>query len=129
MSYGSLSAKAIESLNKGAKIAGCYHNTGEGSLSPYHQFGADVILNIGTAYFGVRELDGTFSMEKLKQKVEDNPQLRAIELKLSQGAKTILVTDNPWFYIALVCMILGTQLFLAGFIGEFSDIGNLSASP
>ncbi|MHA8105697.1 FMN-binding glutamate synthase family protein [Aquirufa sp. 5-AUSEE-100C1] len=87
MSYGSLSAKAVEALNKGAKIAGCYHNTGEGSLSPYHQFGADVVLNIGTAYFGVRELDGTFSMQKLKQKVEENPQLRAIELKLSQGAK------------------------------------------
>jgi glutamate synthase domain-containing protein 2 len=87
MSFGSLSAKAIESLNKGAKLAGCYHNTGEGSLSSYHQFGADVVLNIGTGYFGVRELDGTFSMQKLKQKVEENPQLRAIELKLSQGAK------------------------------------------
>ncbi len=87
MSFGSLSAKAIESLNVGAKLAGCYHNTGEGSLSPYHQMGADVVLNIGTAYFGVRELDGTFSMEKLVQKVKDNPQLKAIELKLSQGAK------------------------------------------
>jgi glutamate synthase domain-containing protein 2 len=87
MSFGSLSAKAIESLNKGAFLAGCYHNTGEGSLSPYHQNGADVILNIGTAYFGVRNLDGHFSMEKLKEKVYQNPFLRAIELKLSQGAK------------------------------------------
>lgn len=87
MSFGSLSAKAIESLNKGALLAGCYHNTGEGSLSPYHQNGADVILNIGTAYFGVRNLDGNFSMEKLKEKVDQNPFLRAIELKLSQGAK------------------------------------------
>jgi len=87
MSFGSLSAKAVESLNKGADLAGCYHNTGEGSLSPYHQNGADVILNIGTAYFGVRNLDGNFSMEKLKEKVENNPFLRAIELKLSQGAK------------------------------------------
>jgi glutamate synthase domain-containing protein 2 len=87
MSFGSLSAKAIESLNKGAFLAGCYHNTGEGSLSPYHQNGADVILNIGTAYFGVRNLDGHFSMEKLKEKVDQNPFLRAIELKLSQGAK------------------------------------------
>ena len=75
MSYGSLSAKAIESLNKGALIAGCYHNTGEGSLSPYHQNGADVMLNIGTAYFGVRELNGRFSMEKLKQKVKPCEQL------------------------------------------------------
>jgi glutamate synthase domain-containing protein 2 len=87
MSYGSLSAKAIESLNKGAYLAGCYHNTGEGSLSPYHQNGADVILNIGTAYFGVRNVDGSFSMDKLKEKVDHNPFLRAIELKLSQGAK------------------------------------------
>jgi glutamate synthase domain-containing protein 2 len=87
MSFGSLSAKAIESLNKGAYLAGCYHNTGEGSLSPYHQNGADVILNIGTAYFGVRNLDGNFSMDKLKEKVDKNPFLRAIELKLSQGAK------------------------------------------
>lgn len=87
MSYGSLSAKAIESLNKGAVLAGCYHNTGEGSLSPYHQHGADVVLNIGTAYFGVRELDGRFSMPKLKQKIVENPCIKAIELKLSQGAK------------------------------------------
>ncbi|NBW02284.1 MAG: FMN-binding glutamate synthase family protein [Cytophagia bacterium] len=87
MSFGSLSAKAVESLNKGADLAGCYHNTGEGSLSPYHQNGADVILNIGTAYFGVRNKDGNFSMEKLKEKVSQNPFLRAIELKLSQGAK------------------------------------------
>jgi len=87
MSFGSLSAKAVESLNKGADLAGSYHNTGEGSLSPYHQNGADVILNIGTAYFGVRNKDGNFSMEKLKEKVSKNPFLRAIELKLSQGAK------------------------------------------
>jgi glutamate synthase domain-containing protein 2 len=87
MSFGSLSAKAVESLNKGADLAGCFHNTGEGSLSPYHQNGADVVLNIGTAYFGVRSLDGNFSMEKLKEKVDQNPFLRAIELKLSQGAK------------------------------------------
>lgn len=87
MSFGSLSAAAIESLNKGALLAGCYHNTGEGSLSPYHQFGSDIVLNIGTAYFGVRDLDGKFSMAKLIEKVEQNPNLRAIEVKLSQGAK------------------------------------------
>ncbi len=87
MSYGSLSAKAIESLNKGALLAGCYHNTGEGSISPYHEFGADIIMNIGTSYFGVRDEDGNFSMEKLVEKVNKYPQLRAIELKLSQGAK------------------------------------------
>jgi glutamate synthase domain-containing protein 2 len=87
MSYGSLSAKAIESLNKGALKFGCYHNTGEGSLSPYHKYGSDVIVNIGTAYFGVRDDEGNFSMEKLVKMTTENPFVRALELKLSQGAK------------------------------------------
>ncbi|MEH6537285.1 MAG: FMN-binding glutamate synthase family protein [Psychroserpens sp.] len=87
MSFGSLSAKAIESLNKGVKIAGAYHNTGEGGLSPYHTNGGDVVFHFGTGYFGVRADDGGFSMEKLKKLVEDNPFVRAIEIKLSQGAK------------------------------------------
>ncbi len=87
MSFGSLSAKAVESLNKGAYLAGCFHNTGEGSISPYHENGADIVINIGTGYFGVRDLEGNFSMEKLMEKVNRLPQLRAIEVKLSQGAK------------------------------------------
>ncbi len=87
MSFGSLSAKAVESLNKGVKIAGAYHNTGEGGLSPYHSNGGDVIFHFGTGYFGVRADDGGFSMEKLIKLVEDNPFVRAIEVKLSQGAK------------------------------------------
>jgi glutamate synthase domain-containing protein 2 len=87
MSFGSLSAKAIESLNKGVKIAGAYHNTGEGGLSPYHSNGGDVVFHFGTGYFGVRGNDGNFSMEKLKQLVIDNPFVKAIEVKLSQGAK------------------------------------------
>lgn len=87
MSFGSLSAKAIESLNKGVKIAGAYHNTGEGGLSPYHCNGGDVIFHFGTGYFGVRAEDGGFSMEKIIKLVENNPFIRAIEIKLSQGAK------------------------------------------
>jgi glutamate synthase domain-containing protein 2 len=87
MSFGSLSAKAIESLNKGVKIAHAYHNTGEGGLSPYHSNGGDVVFHFGTGYFGVRAEDGNFSMEKMKKLVEDNPFIRAIEVKLSQGAK------------------------------------------
>jgi glutamate synthase domain-containing protein 2 len=87
MSFGSLSAAAIESMNKGAKKFGCYHNTGEGGLSPYHKFGADVVVNIGTSYFGVRDNNGNFVMEKLVKLVEDNPFVRMLELKLSQGAK------------------------------------------
>jgi glutamate synthase domain-containing protein 2 len=87
MSFGSLSAKAVESLNKGIKIAGAYHNTGEGGLSPYHSHGGDVVFHFGTGYFGVRADDGGFSMEKMKKLVEVNPFIRAIEIKLSQGAK------------------------------------------
>lgn len=87
MSFGSLSAKAIESLNKGVKIAGAYHNTGEGGLSPYHSHGGDVVFHFGTGYFGVRAEDGGFSLEKLVKLVENNPFIRAIEIKLSQGAK------------------------------------------
>lgn len=87
MSFGSLSATAVESMNKGVKMAGAYHNTGEGGLSPYHSNGGDVIFHFGTGYFGVRAEDGGFSMEKLKKLVENNPFVRAIEIKLSQGAK------------------------------------------
>ncbi len=87
MSFGSLSAKAVESLNKGVKMAGAYHNTGEGGLSPYHSYGGDVIFHFGTGYFGVRDENGNFSMEKMVKLVEENPFIRAIEVKLSQGAK------------------------------------------
>jgi glutamate synthase domain-containing protein 2 len=87
MSFGSLSAKAIESLNKGVKRAGAYHNTGEGGLSPYHSHGGDVIFHFGTGYFGVRDDHGNFSMDKLVKLVNENPFIRAIEIKLSQGAK------------------------------------------
>jgi glutamate synthase domain-containing protein 2 len=87
MSFGSLSAKAVESMNIGAMKAGAYHNTGEGGLSPYHNNGADVIFHFGTGYFGVRDDDGNFSMEKMIQLVENNPCIKAIEVKLSQGAK------------------------------------------
>ncbi len=87
MSFGSLSARAIDSLNKGVKIANAYHNTGEGGLSPYHSNGGDVIFQIGTGYFGVRDSDGNFSIEKLEELVSNNSFIRAIEIKLSQGAK------------------------------------------
>ncbi|MDB4225981.1 FMN-binding glutamate synthase family protein, partial [bacterium] len=69
------------------KIAGAYHNTGEGGLSPYHSHGGDVVFHFGTGYFGVRAEDGGFSMEKLLNLVNNNPFIRAIEVKLSQGAK------------------------------------------
>ena len=87
MSFGALGRNAISALNKGAKMAGCYHDTGEGGLSPYHLFGADVIFQIGTAYFGARDAHGRFSLDLLAEKCEQYPQVRAVAVKLSQGAK------------------------------------------
>ncbi|MEZ4803540.1 MAG: FMN-binding glutamate synthase family protein [Gelidibacter sp.] len=87
MSFGSLSAKAVESMNKGVKLAGAYHNTGEGGLSPYHSHGGDVVFQFGTGYFGIRDEFGRFSLEKLVKMVNEKPFIKAIEIKLSQGAK------------------------------------------
>ena len=87
MSFGSLGHKAVTSLNKGAKKANCYHNTGEGGLSTYHSTGADVVWQIGTGYFGARDEKGNFSLDILAEKVENNSFIKAIEIKLSQGAK------------------------------------------
>lgn len=86
MSFGSMSAPAIVALNRGAAEAGCLHNTGEGGLSPYHRQGGDIVLQIGTAYFGCRDEQGRFSLARLKEVVDSAP-VRAIEVKLSQGAK------------------------------------------
>ena len=87
MSFGSLSDNAISALNKGAEKAGCYHNTGEGSLSPYHQHGSDILFHFGTAYYGVRDDNGKFSLDKLVDLVQKHSYIRGIEIKLSQGAK------------------------------------------
>lgn len=86
MSYGSLSAAAVEALNRGAKLAGCLQNTGEGSIAPYHNHGGELIWQIGTGYFGCRDASGNFDMARFKARVEQYP-VRAIEIKLSQGAK------------------------------------------
>ncbi|MEU5775892.1 FMN-binding glutamate synthase family protein [Streptomyces venezuelae] len=86
MSFGSLSGAAVTALNKGAALAGTMHNTGEGGLSPYHLNGGDLVLQIGTSYFGCRNEDGTFNLDKLKSVVASGP-VKAIEIKLSQGAK------------------------------------------
>jgi glutamate synthase (ferredoxin) len=87
MSYGSLSDAAITALNRGAALCGCLHNTGEGGISPHHDHGGDLTWQIGTGYFGCRELDGRFSLERLIDNVERHPTVRALEIKLSQGAK------------------------------------------
>ena len=87
MSFGALSSNAIRALNKGAKLGGFAHDTGEGSISPYHrEFGGDIIWEIGSGYFGCRNPDGTFSEAKFTEQVVD-PQIKMVEIKLSQGAK------------------------------------------
>lgn len=87
MSFGALSANAVQALGEGAKMGGLAHNTGEGGLSDHHlRTGADIIWQIGTGYFGCRDEAGRFDAEKFAQKARLE-QVRMIEIKLSQGAK------------------------------------------
>ncbi len=87
MSFGSLSANAIRALNKGAKLGGFAHDTGEGGLSPYHrEHGGDILWEIGSGYFGCRDTHGYFSPE-LFTATATQDQVKMIEIKLSQGAK------------------------------------------
>ena len=86
MSFGSLSGAAVEALNRGAALAGCMHNTGEGGLSVHHRHGGELVYQIGTAYFGCRDDEGKFDLQRLKDLVAGAP-VRALEIKLSQGAK------------------------------------------
>lgn len=87
MSFGALSANAIRALNKGAKLGGFAHDTGEGSISPYHrEYGGDLIWEIGSGYFGCRDDQGRFDPHRFAEQAAD-PQVRMVELKISQGAK------------------------------------------
>ncbi|MGE2729614.1 FMN-binding glutamate synthase family protein [Mycolicibacterium vaccae] len=86
MSFGSLSPQAIEAINKGAKIGGFLHNVGEGGLSDHHRHGGELVYQIGTGYFGCRDEHGNFDLDRLVDVVGSAP-VRAIEIKLSQGAK------------------------------------------
>jgi glutamate synthase domain-containing protein 2 len=87
MSFGALSANAIRALNKGAALGGFYHDTGEGSVSRYHrEFGGDIVWEIASGYFGCRTADGRFDPDKFAAQANE-PQIRMIEIKLSQGAK------------------------------------------
>jgi len=106
MSFGALSKPAIISLSHGARKAGAWMNTGEGGLSPYHlDGGADIVFQIGTAKYGVRDSDGNLSDEKLKQ-LADIEQVKMFEIKLSQGAKPgkggILPADKVTAEIAAI---------------------------
>ncbi len=85
MSFGAISAPAVRSLSRGAKEAGCWMGTGEGGLAPHHiEGGCDIIMQMGTAKYGMRNNDGSFSPEKVREIAQ---HVKAFEIKLSQGAK------------------------------------------
>ncbi|AKC85498.1 FMN-binding glutamate synthase family protein [Pseudoxanthomonas suwonensis] len=87
MSFGSLSANAVRALNEGARRGGFYHDTGEGSISSYHlEHGGDLVWEIGSGYFGCRDAHGRFDPARFAERAA-RPQVRMIEVKLSQGAK------------------------------------------
>jgi glutamate synthase domain-containing protein 2 len=86
MSFGSLSGVAVQALNRGCALAGCLHNTGEGGLSPHHLCGGELVFQIGTGYFGCRDRNGRFDLDRLAEVCAQHP-VRAVEIKLSQGAK------------------------------------------
>ena len=87
MSYGAISKPAVLALSHGAKMAGCWMNTGEGGLSPYHlEGGADIVFQIGTAKNGVRDLEGNLDNDNIR-KVAAHEAVRMFEIKMSQGAK------------------------------------------
>jgi glutamate synthase domain-containing protein 2 len=87
MSFGAISEPAVRALSRGAAAAGCWMDTGEGGLSPFHlEGGCDIIMQIGTANYGIRDAEGRFSPERARE-IAAHPQVKAFEIKLSQGAK------------------------------------------
>jgi glutamate synthase domain-containing protein 2 len=126
MSFGALSANGIRALNNGARIGGFAHDTGEGGYSPYHrEGGGDIIWEIGSGYFGARHPDGTFSAERFAA-VCANPQIKMVELKLSQGAK--LCIGHEWEFLAICKAMLETGLY-PDFIVVDGKEGGTGAAP
>ncbi|MEQ1554247.1 MAG: FMN-binding glutamate synthase family protein [Ferruginibacter sp.] len=126
MSFGSLSSNAVEALNGGAKIGGFAHNTGEGGLSPYHlNQGGDIIWQIGTGYFSARDKDGNFSVDAYKKNAL-RPEVKMIELKLSQGAKPghggILPAKKNTAEVAAIRLVeAGTTVFSPPYHSAFNN--------
>jgi glutamate synthase domain-containing protein 2 len=130
MSFGALSANAVRSLSRGAKLAGCYMGTGEGSLAPYHLEGdCDILYQIGPAKFGCRTADGKFDDEKAKR-IFELPQVKMIEIKLAQGAKPgkggVLPKEKVTPEIAAIRGIpLGKDCHSPNRFEEFHDVPSL----
>ncbi|KAB7615541.1 FMN-binding glutamate synthase family protein [Amylibacter sp. SFDW26] len=140
MSYGALSPNAIEALNKGAKMGGFAHTTGEGSISKFHRMhGGDLIWQIGSGYFGCRTADGEFDPDKFAETSVDD-QVKMIEIKLSQGAKpghggillgakvTTEIAAARGVKVGVDCIspsahsVFSTPLELCEFIGRLRDL-------
>lgn len=124
MSYGALSKTAITALNEGAKLGGFAHNTGEGGISEYHLKGGDLIWQIGTGYFGCRDDKGRFNSLAFRRNAL-RPQVKMIELKLSQGAKPghggILPASKNTREIAAIRQVeLGTTIYSPARHAEFT---------
>jgi len=131
MSFGSLGDRAVSALNIGAKKAHCWHNTGEGGFSPYHKHGCDVVWQIGTGYFGARDENG-FRLEKVVERVDAQPQIRMLEIKLSQGAKPgkggILPGAKVTAEIAAIRGVKkGQDCLSPNFHTEFSNVNEMIA--
>ena len=129
MSFGSLSGAAIEALNRGAAVAGCLHNTGEGGVSRHHEHGGELIWQIGTGYFGCRDERGDFDLERLVAQVGRAP-IRAIEIKLSQGAKAGLGGVVPGEKVteeiaAMRGVPVGQDCISPPYHREFADVDGL----
>lgn len=131
MSFGSLSGAAVEALDRGCAMAGSLHTTGEGGVTRYHLQGADLVWQIGTGYFGCRNDDGSFSLERAVEQVKAAP-IRAIEIKLSQGAKPGLGGLLPAHKVtAEIAAIRGVPMGVAckspAAHSAFSDVDGLIA--
>lgn len=129
MSFGALSSRAIQALNKGAERAGIFHNTGEGSLAPPHEQGGSLILQIGTAKFGVRDEHGNLDREALAERAA-HPQVKLVEIKLAQGAKPgkggMLLKEKVTPEIAKIRRVpMGQDVFSPPRHKEFDDTEGL----
>lgn len=130
MSFGALSYRAHAALNAGAKMAGIMHNTGEGSLAPCHEYGgADLIFQIGTAKYGIRDAEANLDDELLREKAE-HPQVKMFEIKLAQGAKPgkggMLLKEKITKEISEIRHIpMGEDAYSPARHSEFSDVAGL----
>ncbi len=130
MSYGALSFRAHAALNEGAKMAGIMHNTGEGSLAPCHEYGGgDLIFQIGTAKYGIRDDEGNLD-DKLLEDIANHPQVKMFEIKLAQGAKPgkggMLLKEKITEEIAKIRKIpMGKDAYAPARHKEFNDVDGL----